>query len=86
MAKRPEEPVWTATAVAMPVGGYKPPAEPAPITKRAYPDEECFRRDAPRLARLMEIADAYCGRDNRWLPKTRAYFMDGKGDECLDPS
>src|SRR5438270_2116304 len=52
---------------AIPIGGYTPPAEPAPMD----PGEatECRGRDAGE--ERIELAEAYCGPNARWPPRAK---------------
>ena len=64
--RMPEEPV------AVPVGGFKMPPEPPPAELKN--DSVC--KDRKTHDRWMGLAEAYCGRTGRWLPKTKAVFID----------
>lgn len=60
---------------AIPIGGYTPPEPPAPMDPAQA--TECRGRDA--WQKWMEMAEAYCGPDNRWLPKTKLVLKDKGG-------
>ncbi len=68
----PEEPAQ------VPIGGFKLSPEPAPITARFAGDkEQCLSRKD--YEKWLDLAEAYCGRTGRWLPKTKSYFIDNGG-------
>jgi cytochrome c2 len=60
---------------AIPIGGFQRPAEPSPMDPAQA--TEC----RPRAAWLkwMEMAEAYCGPDVRWLARTKTVLKDAKG-------
>jgi len=60
---------------AIPIGGYTPPAEPAPVD----PAQATECRPAAVWEKWMEMAGAYCGPDARWLSKTKTVLKDAKG-------
>jgi cytochrome c2 len=60
---------------AIPIGGYTPPADPAP----ADPAQATECRPAAVWEKWMEMAEAYCGPDARWLAKTKTVLKDAKG-------
>ncbi len=60
---------------AIPIGGYQPPAEAAAIDPAQA--TECRPRAA--WQKWMEMAEAYCGPDARWLAKTKTVLKDAKG-------
>ncbi len=60
---------------AVPIGGYSPPAAPTPMDPAQA--TECRPRAA--WQKWMEMAEAYCGPDARWFPKTKTVLKDAKG-------
>jgi cytochrome c2 len=65
---------------AIPIGGFAPPAEPSPMDPAQA--SECRPRAV--WEKWMEMAEAYCGPNARWLPKTKAVLKDGKGAVLAD--
>lgn len=60
---------------AIPIGGFQPPAEPSPMDPAQA--SECRPRTA--WQKWMEMGEAYCGPDARWLAKTKTVLKDAKG-------
>jgi cytochrome c2 len=60
---------------AIPIGGYAPPAEPGPVD----PAQATECRPASAWKKWMEMAEAFCGPNARWLPKTKTVLKDSKG-------
>jgi len=65
---------------AIPIGGYQPPAEPSPMDPAAA--TEC--RPRAEWQKWMQMAEAYCGRDARWLAKTKTVLKDAKGTVLVE--
>jgi cytochrome c2 len=70
-----------AEPAAIPIGGYVPPAEPAPMD----PAQATECRGADAYQKWMELAESYCGPNARWLPKTRVVLKDATGAVLLEP-
>ena len=66
---------------AIPIGGYAPPAEPAPMD----PAQATECRPASAWQKWMEMAEAYCGPDGRWLPRTKTVLKDAGGAVLSEP-
>jgi cytochrome c2 len=62
---------------AVPIGGFSPPAEPAPVDPASA--TEC--RPAAAWKKWLEQAEAFCGPESRarWLAKTKFVLKDAKG-------
>ncbi|MGZ6142458.1 MAG: c-type cytochrome, partial [Myxococcales bacterium] len=60
---------------AIPIGGYTAPAEPGP----ADPAQATECRPRAAWDKWMEMAEAYCGPNARWLAKTRVVLKDAQG-------
>ncbi|HEY5675232.1 MAG TPA: c-type cytochrome [Myxococcales bacterium] len=65
---------------AVPIGGYAPPAEPAPMDPAQA--SEC--RPASAWRKWMEMSEAYCGPDAHWLAKTKVVLKDMGGAVLLE--
>lgn len=65
---------------AIPIGGYAPPAEPAPMDPAQA--TECRGRDAYR--KWLELAEAYCGPDARWFARTKTVLKDAAGAVLIE--
>lgn len=64
-----------AAPAAIPIGGYAPPAEAAPIDPAAATD--CRPRE--QYTKWIELAESYCGPNARWLAKTKVVLKDSTG-------
>ena len=73
-----------AAPAAIPIGGFTPPADPAPIDPTAA--TEC--RPRAQYQKWLELAEAYCGPAGspgspgsgaRWLAKTKVVLKDSAG-------
>ena len=64
-----------AEPAAVPFGGYTPPAEPSPVDPAQA--TECRSRDV--WEKWVDLAEAYCGPNARWLAKTKVVLKDSKG-------
>src|SRR5216684_2825424 len=61
--------------LAVPIGGYAPPAEPAAMD----PAQATECRPAAQWQKWVEMAEAFCGPNARWLAKTRTVLKDASG-------
>ena len=61
--------------LAVPIGGYAPPAEPAAMD----PAQATECRPAAQWQKWVEMAEAFCGPNTRWLVKTRTVLKDASG-------
>jgi len=60
---------------AIPIGGYTPPAEPAPMD----PAQATECRPAAAWNKWMEMAEAFCGPNARYLARTKVVLKDAAG-------
>src|SRR5438874_10251627 len=65
---------------AIPIGGYTPPAEPSLMDPAQA--TECRARDA--WEKWIELAEAYCGPNGRWLPRTKIVLKDASGAPLVE--
>ena len=67
---------------AIPIGGYTPPAPPAPVDPAQA--TECRPRAA--YEKWIEMAAAYCGPNARWFAKTKTVLKDAAGAVLVEPA
>jgi hypothetical protein len=70
-----------AEPAAVPIGGFAPPAEPAP----ADPAQATECRPRAAYEKWLEMGAAYCGPNARWLAKTKTVLKDASGAVLAEP-
>ena len=70
-----------AAPLAIPVGGFTPPAEPTPMD----PAQATECRPAPAWKKWMEMSEAFCGPNARWLARTKIVLKDQGGAIVSEP-